>query len=112
MKKAARITGTMGVIVGQHTGFDPAHPEKTAFSHFTKVDLDSDGKVSSYWAGQGYIQVGTATVEIELMQRDEINSGAVVALRKQKAAVLAKAQNEATEIEQRIQSLLAITNEA
>ena len=111
MKKAVRITGTMGVLVAPYAGFDPAHPEESAFNTLTKVDLDSDGQVSSYWAGQGYIQVGTAKIEIELMQRDEINNGAVVALRKQKAAVLARAQNEATEIEQRIQSLLAITNE-
>lgn len=111
MKKAACITGTMGVLVAPYAGFDPAHPEKSEFSAFSKVELDNDGQVSSYWAGQGYVQVGTAKVEIELMQRDEINNGAVVALRKQKAAVLARAQNEATEIEQRIQSLLAITNE-
>lgn len=112
MKKAARITGTMGVLVGKYSMFDPTHPEKTQLTELNLVNLDGGGKVGSYWANEGYIQVGTAKVEIELMQRDEINNGAVVALRKQKAAVLAKAQNEATEIEQRIQSLLAITNEA
>lgn len=111
MKKAVRITGTMGVIVPEYVGFDSAHPEKTEFKSFAKVDLDADGKVSGHWAGQGYVQVGTAKVEIEFMQRDEITSGAVVALRKQKNEVLAQAQKQATEIEKKIQSLLAITNE-
>lgn len=110
-KENITITGTMGVMVSAYVGFDSAHPEKTEFKDLTKVEIDADGNVSSYWAGQGYVQVGTAKVEISFMQRDDITSGAVVALRKQQTAVLAEAQKQATEIEKKIQSLLAITNE-
>ncbi len=67
---------------------------------------------AEFWAKQGYIQIGIANVEIEFMNRDEMTTNAVSALRKQKESVLAEAQAEATRIDGEIQNLLAITNEA
>lgn len=112
MSKTVRFTGIKHVAVDQYSRFDPANPEGTAFESFTLTQPGEDGSFGSYWAKNGYIQVGTAKVEIELMPRDEVTKGAVASLRKQKEAVIAAAQMEATRIEGQIQSLLAITNEA
>lgn len=112
MSKTVRFTGIKHVAVDQYSWFDPANPEKATFDTFILVSPAEDGSFGSYWATQGYIQVGTAKVEIELMPRDEVTNGAVASLRKQKESVMAKAQMEAMRIESQIQSLLAITNEA
>ena len=56
----------------------------------------------------GYIMVGMARIEIELLPQKEITTKAVATLRQQKEQVLATAQAEATRIEGQIQSLLAI----
>lgn len=110
-----KITGEAVVMVGKYTGFNPAKPEALpahAF-HFAGQDsLDESGELNNIWASDGWVVVGKARIEIDLIERDTMTANAVSSLRKQKAAVLATAQAEATHIESQIQSLLAITNEA
>lgn len=112
MNQAVRITGKKAVYIDRRSSFDPSKPEKTRFEGFSLFAPTEDGSPDSYWTREGYILVGMANVEIELMPAKEVTTNAVAALRKQKEAVIAAAQYEATQIEQRIQSLLAITNEA
>ena len=112
MSQAIRIAGTQIVAVNKYSQFNPAAPEKADLQAFTLLNPDANGGMGDYWAKEGYIHVGMATVEIELMPARDITSSAVTALKTKKTAVLAAAQAEATRIEQEIQSLLAITNEA
>lgn len=60
----------------------------------------------------GWTRVGVATVELEIENENQIRQNMVGALREQKKTVLAKAQLEATQIEEQIQNLLAISYEA
>ena len=110
MNQAVRITGTKGVYISKYIPFDPSKPENTKFEHL--VVAGDDGADESIFTKTGHIRVGMARGEIEFMSPKEMTASAVVALRKQKDAVIADAQREATQIEQQIQSLLAITNEA
>ena len=106
-----KITGDAVALVSKYTRFDPANPEKTAAADFTIVSKDNltkEGSLRSHWAKDGYIMVGTARIEIELLPAKEMTEKAVSTLRKQKEQVLATAQAEATRIEGQIQSLLAI----
>jgi hypothetical protein len=112
MSESVRITGTKIVAIDKYSRFDPSNPAGARFEDFSLSTPTEEGVMGEYWMREGYIQVGTAKVEIELMPRKEVTAGAVASLRKQKDALLAKAQLEATQIEQQIQNLLAITNEA
>lgn len=106
-----KITGDAVALVSKYTRFDPANPEKTAADEFSIVSKDSltkEGALLDEWAKDGYIMVGTARIEIELLPAKEMTAKAVSTLRKQKEQVLATAQAEATRIEGQIQSLLAI----
>ena len=110
-----KITGEAVVLVGKYTNFNPAKPEETPAHgfHFSGPEtLDESGELRSIWAQDGWVNVGKARIEIELIDRDTMTSNAVASLRKQKESVIAAAQMEATRIEGQIQSLLAITNEA
>ena len=106
-----KITGDAVALVSKYTRFDPANPEKTAADEFSFVSKDSltkEGALLDEWAKDGYIMVGTARIEIELLPAKEMTAKAVSTLRKQKEQVLATAQAEAIRIEGQIQSLLAI----
>lgn len=110
-----KITGEAVVLVGKYTNFNPAKPDETPAHgfHFSGPEaLDGSGELRSIWAQDGWVNVGKARIEIELIDRDTMTSNAVASLRKQKESVIAAAQMEATRIEGQIQSLLAITNEA
>lgn len=56
-----------------------------------------------------WIKVGTAEVVVTLDDDDTVRENLVDSLRKEKSKVLAEAQAKATQIEDRIQSLLAIS---
>jgi len=110
-----KITGNAVVLVSKYTRFDPANPEKTAAHEFTLVGKDNltkEGALRANWAKDGYILVGMARIEIELLPQKEITTKAVATLRQQKEQVIATAQAEATRIEGQIQSLLAIEHVA
>ena len=59
----------------------------------------------------GYTQVGTGEVNCSFFSRDEIQQGAIDSLKAQVQEVKAKAENEVTKLNEKIQQLLAITNE-
>lgn len=58
----------------------------------------------------GYILIGKAEIEIELLTPAEINNGAVEALKAQVQEVRAKAEKEVTQLQDKINQLLAIEN--
>jgi len=106
-----KLTVTKAVCVNKYTRFDPKNPSDTAPEEFALIGLDASGYLGDYWMQEGYVQVGVAQVEITLQNSEETTKRAVVALKKKKESVIAKAQAEATEIERKIQTLLAITYE-
>lgn len=109
-----KIQGEAAVLASKYTRFNPAKPEETpahAFHLVAPSSLDESGALQDGWAKDGYVHVGMARIEIDLMPQQEMTQQAVAAMRKQKEMVLAAAQAEATQIEGRIQSLLAIANE-
>lgn len=56
----------------------------------------------------GYVLIGNAQIEIELLTHAEINNGAVEALKAQVQEVRAKAEKEVTQLQDKINQLLAI----
>lgn len=60
----------------------------------------------------GYMLIGSAEIEIELLTPAEINNSAVVALKDQVQEVRAKSEKEVMHLQDKINQLLAITNEA
>ena len=60
----------------------------------------------------GYTKIGTATVEFDLIDRNEMIDNKVAALRAELQGVKAEAQVKVQRLEDQLQSLLAITNEA
>ena len=60
----------------------------------------------------GFVLIGHAEIDIELLTPAEINNGAVEALKAQVQEVRAKAEKEVNQLQDKINQLLAITNEA
>ena len=60
----------------------------------------------------GYMLIGNAVIDIELLTPAEINNSAVVALKAQVQKVKADAEQEVMKLQDKINQLLAITNEA
>ena len=56
----------------------------------------------------GYVKVGDAQMAVTLLPRSEVTAGAVAELRKQADKVRAESQASLTEIDRRINELLAI----
>ena len=108
-----KIQGEAVVLVSKYTRFNPAKPDETPAHEFSLVAPSSleNGTLQGHWAKDGYVHVGMARIEIDLMPQQEMTQQAVASMRKQKEMVLAAAQAEATQIEGRIQSLLAIAND-
>ena len=102
------ITAKLVAIAGKYAGYRQDRPEATQAGSLIYV---GEGSVRSWCADGSYIVVGTAEVTVHLHDREEVTRNAVVALRTQQQAVRANAEAEAQRIEERIQSLLAITNE-
>ena len=61
-------------------------------------------------SGHGFMLIGNAQIEIELLTLAEINNGAVEALKAQVQEVRAKAEKEVTQLQDKINQLLAIEN--
>lgn len=109
------ISGRAIALVSNYTNFDPAKPDETpahAFALVSEESVDEQGALSAFWSEDGYVMVGTAEITVTLLDRKDMTVGAVKSLRAKKAKILAEAQREATRIEERIQSLLAIEYEA
>jgi hypothetical protein len=60
----------------------------------------------------GYMLIGTATIEVEFLTPAEINNSAGVGLKAQVQEVKARAEKEVMHLQDKINQLLAITNEA
>ena len=67
---------------------------------FTNLDMSS----------QGYTKIGVATIEFDLIDRNEMIDNKVIALRAELQGVKAEAQVKVQRLEEQLQSLLAIEN--
>lgn len=104
MKKRI-VEGTINAFVTPHSGVDPndlqtADGQKLV-SHLSYSALEMKGT--------DWVKVGTVRMELTIDPKDEIVTDAVRGLRVQQQEIRAEAEKKATEIERRIQSLLAIT---
>ena len=102
------ITGSARALVSKYTGLNPATPEKTPAHEFVFLAADRD---IDCWTEDGYIEVGTAQITVELFPRDQTILSTVASLRAVQSKVRADAEAEATRLETQIQQFLAITNE-
>ena len=59
-------------------------------------------------ATHGYTKIGTATIEFDLIDRNEMIDNKIVALREELQSVKAEAQVKVQKLEDQLQSLLAI----
>lgn len=85
-------------------------------SRITPQDLATSKRLNLYYlqperdmSGSGWARVGSARVIVTLNDEKDIFAAKVDALRKEKDKILGDAQAKATEIEGKIQNLLAIT---
>lgn len=106
------LKGTLEVIVSPNLDYDPKKPWESKLDHFSFISKHNveDGVLIGYFAEQGYVLVGQASVEIAFISAEQSIAGAVAAIDAQKKTVMAKAQNEVTKLEKKKQQLLAITN--
>ena len=99
-----KATATLNAYISPYSRVTPdqlATPEGVGQMIFSDA-------IGEYLAGQGYTQVGTAVIEVEVFEHKEIVANKVGALREEIKATRAKAAAKVTEIEGQIQSLLAI----
>jgi hypothetical protein len=98
---------TLHILVSQHAldcldVSDLSNPKNLQWFTFSKSDL------SDY----GYTLVGSANVvECTFLDRNAIQAHAVDALKAEIQSVRAKAENEVNKLTEKMQQLLAITNE-
>jgi predicted NUDIX family phosphoesterase len=78
------------------------NPETFEYLNFYNMDMTDCG----------YVHVGSANVVCNFFNQAEIQNNAVDALKKEIQEVRAKAEKKATELQEKINRLLAITNEA
>jgi len=88
------------------------------YSHITPEQLATPGAISSmvfinegnsdYFTKQGYTYVGTALIEVDVLEHKEIISNKVEALREEIKSTRASAQAKVTKLEGQIQNLMAI----
>jgi len=76
------------------------HDESDAISNLTFYNKDM--------TQHGWVNVGTADIEVTFITREEALQNQVESLKAKKASIIAEATEKATEIDERIQSLLAL----
>lgn len=81
---------------------DLSDPKNDIHLTFTSADMTK----------HGYTQIGTGEIKCNFFTRDEIQQGAIDSLKEQVKKVKAEAEKEVTKLNEKIQQLLAITNEA
>jgi hypothetical protein len=81
---------------------DLSDPENDIYLLFSNADMTDCG----------YTQIGTGEVVCKFFSRDEIQQGAIDSLKAQVQEVKAKAEKEVMQLQDKINQLLAITNEA
>lgn len=104
----AWISGEMLQYYGADLqGGDPVAAVQACSFYLTPDDTTERRKC---WE-RSHICLGRADITLVLDDEAKIVDAQITTLRAKKASVLAEAQNEATQIERQIQTLLAITNE-
>jgi hypothetical protein len=81
---------------------DLDNPENNTWFYFSTSDM-TDG---------GHTCVGEALIECKFHDRDVITGNTIVALKNRVQEIRADAENEITKLNEKIQQLLSITNEA
>jgi hypothetical protein len=81
---------------------DLSDPKNDTYFTFTSADMTKCG----------YTQVGTGKIECSFFTRDEIQQSAIDSLKAQVQKVKAEAEKEVMQLQDKINQLLAITNEA
>lgn len=101
------IEGTTTLWLSSEKGPDDllGTPEEVLTNVFT-FPYESD------WENYGYTNCGSIRFEITLNDDKQLVDNKVEALKGEKTKILAEAQAKATEIDRKIQTLLAITYEA
>ena len=102
-----KVTGTIGAYISPHCSMTPADLEKP--ESFDRLSFIGAGS-AKYYLSQGYTQVGTAEITVELLDRDALVESKIVALRAESATIRAEATAKCTRIEGQIQQLLCIEN--
>lgn len=104
------ITGNINAFVTEYKGESYARAIQALKAGKGRVDDVIDQLSFSHleMSNHGWTKIGTAEITITFDDDDTVRENLVASLKAQKAEVLATAQAEATRIEERIQSLLAI----
>jgi hypothetical protein len=101
-----KITATTTVWVNSRCSLSPEQILNPTGDQLVReaifIDLDM--------ATQGYTKIGTATIEFDLIDRNEMIDNKIVALRAELQIVKAEAQVKVQRLEDQLQSLLAIEN--
>lgn len=100
------VKGTIGAYITDfsslHMGNLETVKEESLIDHLTYCKFVDDK------LPEGWIKVGSVEVIVTMFDNKKINKAQIATLREMKKTVQAEAQKKITEIEQQIQSLLAI----
>lgn len=100
------IAGTIGAYLTEYSGIKPDDIRSPTPDIVSKLAFSSHNMTSAGW-----VKIGEARIEIDVMREDEVVNGAVAGLRAQQQKARADAEAKCTDIERQIQTLLAITHE-
>jgi hypothetical protein len=103
-----KITTTATAWITPHCSLSPEQILNPTGDQLVREVVFIDLDMSTH----GYTKIGKATIEFDLIDRNEMIDNKVAALRAELQTVKADAQVKVQRLEDQLQSLLAITNEA
>lgn len=102
----------MRTITGKTTAWLASHQGPEALVGKKESQLIGDLYYANHdMSSQGWSKVGKATITLEIPEDDQLIANKVDALRKEITRTRADAEVKARDLEEKVQQLLAITNE-
>ena len=96
-----QITAKTGAWLSAYRAAQNSDPHDSENMTFTTCDM----------ASEGWVKVGDAEITVTLRDKNEVTAGQVAVLREAKRRIQAEAEAQITQIDGRIQSLLALPME-
>jgi hypothetical protein len=103
------ITQTAIATISKYTKFDPERPEETPATDFS---FFMEGFERDSLEALGYTIVGTASISVDLIDRNTMAVNAISSLQKQRDALQYETAKKVADLNDQIKRLQAITHQA